>query len=236
MNNESILVAVDFGPTSARAFATAVDLAARLGAPLDIVNVCPPIPIEAAEAGDPPYVAAARDELENLANIARARGLAVRTELRSETVVFGLLEAIRERDPQLVVIGSHGRRGVSRALLGSISESLARRSPVPVVIVPSPERHERAQAAAWCCRDCGHILGDSDARDACVRCGARPASWVSAPLTAGPADAGEPTVGEAVFDEGDGPQAVASVSGFVTAPAGSYDRTTPNAEIRVRRY
>jgi nucleotide-binding universal stress UspA family protein len=168
MNNESILVAVDFGPTSARAFATAVDLAARLGAPLDIINVCPPIPIEAVEGGDPPYVAAAREELESLANIARARGLAVRTELRSETVVFGLLEAIRERDPQLVVVGSHGRRGVSRALLGSISESLARRSPVPVVIVPSPERHDHAQAAAWCCRDCGHILGDGDTRDACA--------------------------------------------------------------------
>ncbi len=236
MNTESILVAVDFGPTSARAFATAVDLAARLGAPLDIINICPPIPIEADAGEDPPYVEAARAELENLAKIARARGLSVRTELRSETVVFGLLEAIRELDPQMVVIGSHGRTGVRRALLGSISESLARRSPVPVVIVPSPERHEIAEVAAWSCQECGHILGASEPHDACVHCGATPASWISAPLTPGPADAGEPTVGEAVSEEANAPQTQSSTGMFATAPAGGYDRSEPNAEIRVRRY
>lgn len=236
MKNESILVAVDFGPTSARAFATAVDLAARLGAPLDIVNICPPIPIEAMSGEDPPYLAAARQELENLADIARARGLEVRSELRSETVVFGLLEAIKDRDPQLVVIGSHGRTGVKRALLGSISESLARRSPVPVVIVPSPERHEVAEAAAWSCQACGHILGSGEPRDACVHCGATPATWSSAPMTPGPADAGERAVGEAVSDESDAPQTHSSTEMFATSPAGAWDRTTPNAELRVRRY
>jgi nucleotide-binding universal stress UspA family protein len=38
----------------------------------------------------------------------------------------------------LIVVGSHGRRGVSRALLGSDAELVARLSPVPVLIVKTP--------------------------------------------------------------------------------------------------
>src|SRR5437660_326446 len=45
MDNERILVAVDFGATSMRAFAKATQLAVSLHAPLDIVNVTPPVPL-----------------------------------------------------------------------------------------------------------------------------------------------------------------------------------------------
>ncbi|MFB6090581.1 MAG: universal stress protein [Halobellus sp.] len=46
-----------------------------------------------------------------------------------------IVEQARERDVDHVVVGSHGRRGVSRLLLGSVAEHVARRSPVPVTIV-----------------------------------------------------------------------------------------------------
>ncbi|MFB6252855.1 MAG: universal stress protein [Halobellus sp.] len=46
-----------------------------------------------------------------------------------------IVEQARERDADHVVVGSHGRRGVSRLLLGSVAEHVARRSPVPVTIV-----------------------------------------------------------------------------------------------------
>jgi len=42
------------------------------------------------------------------------------------------VEAIR---PDLVVVGAHGKKGVKRILLGSVSEKIARKSPVDVVIV-----------------------------------------------------------------------------------------------------
>ena len=38
--------------------------------------------------------------------------------------------------PGFIVMGSHGRSGVNRALMGSVAEGVARRSPVPVMIVP----------------------------------------------------------------------------------------------------
>src|SRR5260370_38239411 len=128
MDNERILVAAHVGATSLRAFDKAAQLAARLHAQLDILSVAPPVTQEPYGTEDPPYLQVAREELGKLAAAARSLGLEVKTHLREETVVFGLLEIIRELEPTLVVIGSHGRRGIQRALLGSISESLARRS------------------------------------------------------------------------------------------------------------
>lgn len=237
MDNGKILVAVDFGATSERAFDTAVDLARRLGAPLDIVNVCPPLPVEADESGsEPPYVAAAQAELAALAERARAAGVVAHTHLRMETVVFALIEAIDELSPALVVLGSHGRRGVARALLGSISDAIARRSRVPVLIVPSPERAPLAVAAAWCCAACGHILDGGERSDRCARCGAFPARWLSAPLGGGPADAGEPSVGEGAAVGVAPPTASDDAELFATRAAGVDDRTVANAELRIRRY
>lgn len=47
----------------------------------------------------------------------------------------GIVEYAEEHDVDHVVIGSHGRNGVSRLLLGSVAEKVARRSPAPVTIV-----------------------------------------------------------------------------------------------------
>jgi universal stress protein A len=239
MDKARIMVAVDFGSTSERALDKAIDLARRLDVSLDIVNIGPHVPIEAQEAAAmPPNVEAAWEELGKLRARAEAAGVEARAHLRHETVVFGLLEAIDELDPELVVVGSHGRRGVARMLMGSVSESLARRCSVPIVIVPAPERAALATAAAWSCKACGYILADGESAESCPSCGEFPARWLTALVGSEPADAGEPTVGEgagvdagvALPDVQDGP------SLFATSPAGSFDRTEPNAEIRIRRF
>jgi len=238
MDNNSIMVAVDFGATSDHALRSAIELARRLGASLDLVNVVPPIPLEAEAGKTPPaYVAEAEEELTRLRALAEAAGVVTRTHARSETVVFGLLEAIDELSPMFVVVGSHGRSGVARVLMGSISESLARRSHVPVLIVPAPERVALvATAAAWSCKACGHILGDGESSDSCTQCGEFPARWLTAIIGGEPADAGEPTVGEGAATDVRAPDTQDGPSMFVTAPAGAYDRSTPNAEIRIRRF
>jgi nucleotide-binding universal stress UspA family protein len=61
----------------------------------------------------------------------------------STTVVHGeVIEAIltlaKERGVDLIVIGSHGRSGIGRALIGSKAEGMIRRSRVPVLIAPHP--------------------------------------------------------------------------------------------------
>ena len=237
MDNTSIMVAVDFGATSDHALNAAIDLARRLGAPLHLVNIVPPVALEPVEGKTPPaYVAEAEEEIARLRGRAEAAGVQTRTEVRSETVVFGLLEAIDELDPLLVVVGSHGRSGVARVLMGSISESLARRSRVPVMIVPAPERAQLAELAAWSCKECGYILGDSEASDSCPQCHAFPARWLTATVGSEPVDANEPAVGEGAGVDVAPPDPQDGPSMFVTAPAGAYDRSTPNAEIRIRRF
>jgi nucleotide-binding universal stress UspA family protein len=59
----------------------------------------------------------------------------VRTEIDVGRPAATIVEAARDLDADHVVVGSHGRRGVSRLVLGSVAEHVARRSPVPVTIV-----------------------------------------------------------------------------------------------------
>jgi nucleotide-binding universal stress UspA family protein len=233
-DKQSVLVAVDFGPTSTRAFDKAIELAARLGMELEIVHACAPSPGPVQESGTPqPYEVWANRQLNQLETQARSRGVVARGWLRMETVIFALVEAIEELQPFLVVVGSHGRSGVKRALLGSISESLARRSPSPVLIVPSPARAQLAVDTAWSCSACGHILGDGEATEVCVRCGASPASWISAAMSDGPADIAEPAVGESVAPPLETVQTQGPTALFSTNPPGT-EGFTPNPELRIR--
>ena len=59
-------------------------------------------------------------------------------ELTTETVIGipsrAIVEYVQENDVDHVVMGSHGRQGVSRLLLGSVAENVVRRSPVPVTV------------------------------------------------------------------------------------------------------
>jgi len=58
----------------------------------------------------------------------------------------GILDAARAHEADIIVVASHGRSGMSRWLLGSVAEKIARTSDVPVVIVPA--RIEAAHAEA----------------------------------------------------------------------------------------
>ncbi|AEM56978.1 universal stress protein [Haloarcula hispanica N601] len=88
------------------------------------------------------------DELESVATDAvgdasdRLSGMGVETV---ETAIThgvpyrAILDAIEEADADLVVIGTHGRTGIDRYLLGSVAEKLVRTSPVPVMTVRAPD-------------------------------------------------------------------------------------------------
>ena len=81
----------------------------------------------------------------------RAAALEVETELvESYTgrVSDLVIEKAREWGAQLIVLGTHGRRGVGRMLLGSDAEQILRQSPVPVLLVRAPEVEGKAKATA----------------------------------------------------------------------------------------
>jgi nucleotide-binding universal stress UspA family protein len=54
------------------------------------------------------------------------------------------VQAIRRIGPDLVVLTSHGRSGVSRAILGSVAEQVVRHAPTPVVVIPPPAHRNPA--------------------------------------------------------------------------------------------
>ena len=145
-----IMVAVDGSPHSAHALKHAVSLAKGLTASLRILHVVdigllpsePELSIdfdalfEARHAAAEKILAAARDS-------AQASGLAVEAQLLdtatpTQHVAAAIAEAAASWPADLVVLGTHGRRGIDRWLLGSVAEGVARRSTVPVLLVPLP--------------------------------------------------------------------------------------------------
>ncbi len=67
--------------------------------------------------------------------IAQEHGADVETRVLSGTPADAIVEFAEDEDVDGIVVGSEGRSGVSRMLLGSVAETVARRSPVPVTIV-----------------------------------------------------------------------------------------------------
>lgn len=66
---------------------------------------------------------------------AAERGVTVRKERVVGMPSRAIVEWAEDNDVDAIVIGSHGREGVSRVLLGSVAEAVVRRSPVPVTVV-----------------------------------------------------------------------------------------------------
>ncbi len=124
MNVGNVLFPTDFSAASEPAGLVASEMARQQGARLHIVHVVPPVT-------DP------ADSPERLARLAATLGgLRVETALLSGRVAHQIIRYAREKDIGLIVIGTHGRTGVSRALLGSVAESVVRLAPCPVLTVP----------------------------------------------------------------------------------------------------
>lgn len=66
-------------------------------------------------------------------------GVEVREEVRTGHVVETVLRVVGECGADLVVVGTHGRTGAARVVLGSVAEGLVRRSRVPVLVARQPE-------------------------------------------------------------------------------------------------
>jgi nucleotide-binding universal stress UspA family protein len=76
------------------------------------------------------------------AEIARAAGVGLRVHLRRGHCVEQILALAREIHADVIVSGTHGRKGFERAVLGSTCEGLIRRSEVPVLAI----KHERLRS------------------------------------------------------------------------------------------
>ena len=79
------------------------------------------------------------DELEKWASAVRAQGMTVRTIVRTGSANEEIVNLATDEGAELIVIGTHGRSGLNRALLGSVADRVVRFAPCPVLTVRTPE-------------------------------------------------------------------------------------------------
>ena len=75
---------------------------------------------------------------EHAAETLRAGGLKVTTRVVEAEIRTAILDVAADWQADLIVLGSHGRKGIQRFMLGSVAESVARHAPCSVLIVRTP--------------------------------------------------------------------------------------------------
>lgn len=143
----NVLIATDFSNHSNQALDFGLKLATGYQAQAYVVFVLPSD--EFMLAGPEAYVAAkeaARRDLENLKiELNRCRscieGSDYHLYLLEGEVAPSILNFAREKDIDLIVVGTHGRGGLGKAIMGSVSEQVFRGSPVPVLTIGPSAKH-----------------------------------------------------------------------------------------------
>jgi nucleotide-binding universal stress UspA family protein len=138
-----IVVPIDFGEAAMRALDIAVELSKTYGASLSLLHAyeiplplvpypgVPPLPSAYTEA----FHEAAQRRLDGALAELRKQVPAAKATLACGAPWEKILEVAKKEQASLIVMGTHGRRGLKHALLGSVAEKVVRLSPVPVLTV-----------------------------------------------------------------------------------------------------
>jgi nucleotide-binding universal stress UspA family protein len=140
---KSILHPSDFSKASRAAFKKAIEMAKTMRGTLHLLHVMAPVPI----LGDG-YVSpktydefltsateAAQRQMDRLVKTARTAGVKATSTIVQGVPADSIVRAARARHADLVVMGTHGRTGFSRFLLGSVASRVVATSPCPVLTV-----------------------------------------------------------------------------------------------------
>lgn len=151
-----ILVSTDFSATADTALEYATTLASRLGASIRLLHVFED-PYVAGFYASELYVPMPADVRERLLTDIR-RQLAERlpntaavtatSEVSEGVPAEAIVEHARDHGADLIVMGTHGRRGLSHVLLGSVAERVLRTAPCPVLVVRSPGKQPDGRTEA----------------------------------------------------------------------------------------
>ena len=141
-----ILVPTDGSTASATAVEHAIDLAAHYDATLHVLYVVDVTGYSALEVGADVVASALEEEGEdavgNVARTAEGAGIETQSQIEHGTPHRAIIEYAGAEAVDLVVMGTHGRTGVGRFLLGSVTERVVRTSPVPVLTVRGDDEME----------------------------------------------------------------------------------------------
>ncbi|HEY2992781.1 MAG TPA: universal stress protein [Methylomirabilota bacterium] len=150
-----ILCATDFSDTAEAAWAAACELGRTLNGELLLVHVFTEFPvypevavIEVQRVWDEQRAWVERALAERVGAAAR-RGLTARSLIKTGVAAEGLVDAAAESHADLIVIGTHGRTGLTRLVVGSVAERVVRLAPCAVLTIkPAAAAAEHLRAAA----------------------------------------------------------------------------------------
>jgi nucleotide-binding universal stress UspA family protein len=145
-----ILVPTDFSEHSRKALMYAAAFAEKFGAEITLLHVYQNLPVfqpDAATGG--PSIIPPVDQLTGPVHAALEReiresnlqGLGVRHEMREGAPHEEIVQFAKDKETDLIIMGTHGRGWLAHVLLGSVAEKVVRKAPCPVLTVRHPE-HE----------------------------------------------------------------------------------------------
>lgn len=146
INLKRVLVPVDFSSCSRAALEYAARVAAASDATLEILHVYEPphyigdVMVQIPERAAVTVQEYIRQQSESLlADLLRSatglEGLSTTTTMRPGVPHAAVVEQARASKSDLIVMGTHGRSGLSHLLMGSVAEKVLRQAPCPVVVV-----------------------------------------------------------------------------------------------------
>lgn len=142
---DKILVPTDFSECAESALGLAKEMASKFGASIVLLHTYQS-PIYGFPGGAVPGLdivhamqRAGQEGLNRLMDREKSSGIPIETELIQGMAWEEILTAAQKHKVGLIVMGTHGRHGVPRALLGSVAEKVVRQSSVPVLTVHHAE-------------------------------------------------------------------------------------------------
>ena len=147
MQLKQILIPIDFSDYSDQALRWGVSLAHKYGAQLLLLHVIPEVLEEVsarASAGEQHVIdltAEVEAQLHEIARQGLKEGLAVQVRVADGEPADAILRLAREERADLIVMGTHGRSGLSHLLLGSTAEAVVRAASCPVFTVRAIAPH-----------------------------------------------------------------------------------------------
>lgn len=146
---KQMLVPLDGSRTSERGLREAISLARSLGSRLSLLHVIDAYPMFDERAAAVAFLQSmdllrsqGNELITKAAQQAKAQGLLVAYQMREaigERAAHVIVEEAAKQGCDLIVMGTHGRRGVNRLLMGSDAELVLRNSPVPALMVRDAE-------------------------------------------------------------------------------------------------
>lgn len=143
-----ILVPTDFNPASHAALECAKEIAERFGARLSLLHVVtdpkatgfwtPEVYVPATPETQEGFLREARKRLDSALSPEERSRFTATIDVRLGAVADRIQEVALEQQVDLIVMGTHGRRGLAHLLLGSVAERVLRSAPCPVLTTHAP--------------------------------------------------------------------------------------------------